>query len=656
MSDCTDLTMDTNEENAGLGQWWTFAPLRNSLIAAVVALSGLTFGAAGLGGEALALPIYLIAILIGWYYWLLRGIHELLVERMIGIDMLMLAAVIPAVALGMSGEAAAFVVLYAAAVGVEDYAYARTRLSIRALLDLVPKQARLLRGARKVLVPVERLRRGDRFLVRPGESVATDGVVIKERSSINESLVTGESALVSKKQGDPVLAGTLNSAGVLTVRATSRISNNTLSRIIHFVEEAQDQKGRSQKLIERFCRRYIPAVLVAALLLFVVAWLLGYAPSEWGHRAVVLLVAAAPCALVISLPIAMAAGMTGAGRNAILIKGGAHLEHLGVIRTIAFDKTGTVTCGRLGVTDVIAPGTSESSLLAVAAALERESDHPIGSAVVAAASERQVRAVEAIDFESLVGSGVRAAIDGEVWFVGSPALFRDNGCDLDSMHQAIEDLESSGKTVVVVGRENHVAGLIALQDTIRPEAASVVQELQQAGARLVLLTGDNLRAAERVAETLGIEDVRAHLKPKDKVAVIGELEREAPVLMVGDGVSDAPALASATCGIAMGTAGTEAALEAADIAVMPGDLRKLTQALHLGRRAREISRQNILLSLVVLAVLIPLAVSGLVGLAVAMIVHATSVLLAVANGMRVGRLTESTAHADATSSAKEAGA
>jgi len=629
--------MSNESQTPVLGPWCLYPPLRNALIAAAIALCGAALGAADLVGDGLEDLFYLIAILIGWYHWLLRGLDELLEERVVGIEMLMLAATLGAVVLGMSDEAAALVVLYAAAEGVEEYTFARTRRAIRALLDLAPKQARLLRGQREVLVPAAEIKRGDRFLVRPGESVATDGVVVKGRSSVDESLVTGESALVRKCEGDSVLAGTINSEGAITVKASSKFENNTLSRIIHLVESAQEEKGRSQRWIERFGRRYSPAVIVAALLLFLGAWLFGYSASEWGRRAVVLLVAAAPCALVISLPIAMAAGITGAGRNGILIKGGAHLEHLGIIRTIAFDKTGTLTYGRPAVTDVVAPDIPEGRLLAVAAALERNSEHAIAAAIVTAASERQVGPVEAIGFEALTGAGVRATIDGETWFVGSPALFRELGCDLEPVHKSIEDLEGAGKTVVVVGREAQVAGLIALQDTVRAEAASVVQELRQAGLRLVMLTGDNLRAARKVAETLGIEDVRAHLKPEDKVAAIGELVREAPVLMVGDGVNDAPALASATCGIAMGAAGTDAALEAADIALMADDLRKLAQAIHLGRRARRISQQNIVFSLVVLAALIPLAVTGLVGLAVAVIGHEASELLAVANGLRVGR-------------------
>jgi len=358
----------------------------------------------------------------------------------------------------------------------------------------------------------------------------------------------------------------------------------------------------------------------------------------WGERAVVLLVAAAPCALVISLPIAMAAGIAGAGRRGILIKGGAHLEHLGVVRTIAFDKTGTLTHGRPRVTDVRVLRGERERLLSYAAGLEQYSEHPLARAIVTHAAESAIDPVSVEDFRALTGSGVQALIDGEAWYAGAPALFETLGLKQDpAVETALRELQSQGKTVILVGSPaSGIAGLLALQDTPREGAREVIRRLHAMGVRTVMLTGDNARTARRIAAQLGIGDVRAGLKPGDKVRAVEALQREGAVLMVGDGVNDAPALAAATCGVAMGAAGTDAAIEAADIALMADDLRKLEEAMALGRKARRVSLQNIVFAIAVLVVLIPAGVGGFISIAVAVLVHEASELLAVANGLRAG--------------------
>ena len=363
-----------------MGAWWLYPPLRNALLAGAFALAGFVLAHLGLVEEVVENTLYAVALPLGAYHWAREGLAELLREREIGIEILMLAATVGCGIFGLWDEAAALVVLYGAAEGLEQYTFARARHAIRGLLDLAPKQARILRDGVESLVDAGELRPGDHFVVQPGESVATDGTIVEGATSLDESTITGESVPVDKGPGDRVFAASLNGQGAITVLASAAFADNTLSKIIHLVEVAQEQKGRAQAWIERFGRRYSPGVLVAAALLLLVPWILGLPAGDWARRAVVLLVAGAPCALVISLPIAMAAGISAAGRAGILIKGGAHLEHLAAIQTVAFDKTGTLTHGRPQVTDIVTPDGAGDRVLALAAALERKSEHPLARA------------------------------------------------------------------------------------------------------------------------------------------------------------------------------------------------------------------------------------------------------------------------------------
>jgi len=618
------------------GPWWRYPPLRNALFSGLIAGTG--FGLAHLGfiPERIEDIFYWIAIPLGGWHWTREGIEELIEEKEVGIEILMLAATVGAGILGLWDEAAALVFLYGAAEGTEEYTYARTRASIRALLDLAPKEARVVRDGREVTVPAESLKSGDVFVVRPGEVIPTDGVIRTGQSSLDESPVTGESIPVDKGPGMKVFAASINKQGALEVEATAAFADNTLSKIIHLVEEAQGRKGKAQQWIERFGRRYTPAVLAGSVLLLVVPWLMNLPLAEWSLRAVLLLVAAAPCALIMSTPVAMAAGIGSAGRRGILIKGGAHLEHLGTIRAAAFDKTGTLTHGAPVVTDVVTLKGSEPELLAVAAALEHFSEHPLARAIVTAARRKGVSPSSAEGFEALPGAGAKARIDGDTWYIGNPELFGRLGTDLAPARGHIAALQEQGKTVVLIGNGNRARGLIALQDRVRPGAKATIAALHALGVRTAMLTGDNARTAHAVAGQLGIDDVRADLKPEDKVAAVRQLEkRYGAVLMVGDGVNDAPALAAATCGIAMGAAGTDAAIEAADVALMADDLAKVVEALQLGRKARRVSA---VFSLLVLGAMIPLALGGFLSVALTVLIHEASELLAVVNGLRAARL------------------
>jgi len=630
--------MSKDQKDIFEGKWYTHPPMRNALIAGL--LSAAAFGLTHLGiiTDLAETAVYCVAIVLGGYHWSREGIEEFIEKREIGIEILMMAAVVGSTILGMWDEAAFLVVLYGIAEGLEEYAYTRTRASIRALLDMAPKEARVLKDAGEVSIPAEELRVGDIFVVKPGESIATDGIIIEGRSSINEASVTGESVPVEKKEGGKVFAATINQEGALTIRATAGFEDNTLSKMIHLVEEAQEQKGEVQLFIEKFGRRYSPLVLLSAVLLIVVPYLFGASVSYWAHRAVVLVVAAAPCALVMSTPVAIAAGIGRAGRNGVLIKGGVHLEKLGNIKVVALDKTGTLTRGEAVVTDIVPLNGDESDVLNLAYSVEVYSEHPLARAIVRKAEQAGARRSAIVDFSAIAGYGARATLGDRSVYVGKQELFRKFGQESRSIPQ-IETLRRQGKTVMLVGTESSIDGIIAIRDEIRPQVEKVVHALHGMGIKVIMLTGDNEVTARAIAEEVGIDDVRADLTPEGKVAAVRELEeRYGAVSMVGDGINDAPALAAASVGIAMGTAGTDAAIEAADVALMADDLGKVCFAIHLGRRARRISVQNIVFSLLILAVLIPSSLIGIMSVALAVFFHEASELLAVANGLRVANL------------------
>lgn len=619
------------------GKWYTHPPMRNALIAGL--LTGMAFVLAHLGiiPSPVEIAIYIVAILLGGYHWSREGIEELIEEKEIGIEILMMAATIGSAILGMWDEAAFLVFLYGTAEGLEEYTYAKTRHSIRKLLDLAPREARVLRNGREITIPAEELKVGDIFVVRPGESMPTDGIIIKGSSSINEAPVTGESIPVEKKEGMKVFAATMNQHGYLEVKATATFENNTLSKIIHLVEEAQEQKGKTQIFIERFGKRYSPIVLLSAILLIVIPPLFGMPISEWATRAVVLLVAAAPCALVMSTPVAIAAGIGRAGSTGVLIKGGIHLENLGNIKVVALDKTGTLTKGTPVVTDIF-PLNKEAEVLRLAYSIENLSEHPLARAVVQKAEESGLTPLKAKDFQALTGAGAKAKIDGEDFYIGNPQFFKELGIFDESYSGIIDKFASEGKTVILLGTKTRIYGAIALRDEVRPGTKEIISELHKMGLKVVMLTGDNPQTAKAIANELGIDDFRAGLRPEDKIEAVKELkEKYGDIIMVGDGINDAPALAEATVGIAMGTIGTDAAIEAADVALMADDLSKVPYAISLGKRARRISTQNIIFSLLILAVLIPSALIGIMSVAIAVFVHEASELLAVGNGLRVAR-------------------
>jgi Cd2+/Zn2+-exporting ATPase len=591
--------------------------------------------------EALATGLWVLATLAGVRFFAQEAIEELWHEREIGIELLMTIAALVAGLLGLWEEAAMLAFLYSISEALEEFTEDRTRGAIRALMDLAPKRVQRLDAAgQPTEIALEDLQLRDHFLVRPGESIATDGTVIDGTSNVNESAVTGESVPVPKTVDSKVFAGTLNAEGALVIEATATAADNTLAKIVQLVTEAQEQKGKSEQFMTRFARVYSPAVLALGA---TVAVVVGALSGDWNdalQRAATVLVAAAPCALVISIPVTYVAAMGRGGRRGILIKGGIHLEELAQVQVMALDKTGTITEGRPRLERIeVGAGMSEPDALRLAAAIEQRSEHPLARAVLEAARERQISVPGLEDFTSLTGAGAEATIEGTRYVIGSPALMRERGLNLDQLDEAIQQMQDNGETAILLADETAVHAALGVADTIRPAATDAIRELHEIGvAKIVMLTGDNQRTAAAVARQVGLDDYRADLKPEGKVAEIRSLsESHGHVAMVGDGVNDAPALASATVGIAMGAAGSDAALETADVALMSDDIGKLPEAIRLGRRTRTVVRQNLGLSMLILAVLVPGALFGLLSLPVAVIAHEVSELIVIGNGARMAR-------------------
>lgn len=591
--------------------------------------------------EGLATGLWVAATLAGIRFFAREALEELWQEREIGIELLMTVAALTAGFLGLWEEAAMLAFLYSISEALEEFTEDRTRGAIRALMDLAPKRVqRLDANDQPTEIDLDELLVGDRFLVRPGESIATDGKVVDGTSNVNESAVTGESVPVAKQVGSAVFAGTLNAQGALVIEATATAADNTLAKIVQLVTEAQEQKGKSEQFMTRFARRYSPAVLALGAVVAVVAGIVGDDWNEAFRRAATVLVAAAPCALVISIPVTYIAAMGRGGRRGILIKGGIHLEELARVQVMALDKTGTITEGKPRLEHIeTTDGVDADQALRLAAAIEQRSEHPLARAVLEAARERQLDIPAIASFNSLTGAGAEATIDGTVYVIGSPALMRQRNLSLDGLESAVEKMQDNGATAILLADHGKVHAALAVADTIRPAAAAAIKDLHSIGVkRVVMLTGDNKRTAAAVAKQVGIDDYRADLKPDDKVKAVQQLDEEfGHVGMVGDGVNDAPALATATVGIAMGAAGSDAALETADVALMSDDIGKLAEAVDLGRRTRTVVRQNLGLSLLILAVLVPGSLLGLLSLPAAVIAHEVSELFVILNGARMAR-------------------
>lgn len=589
------------------------------------------------------LTSYLVSAVLGGWFFGREALEELIFERAVGIELLMTVAAVAAIAMGESAEGAMLAFLYSISEAAEGYTEAKTRSAIRALMDLTPKRATVRREGREIDIAVEALVVDDVFIIKPGHAMPTDGTVLAGHSAVNQAPVTGESVPVEKGPDDTVFAGTINGEGSLEVRASRTVADNTIARIIALVEEAQEKKGQSQRWIERFGARYSPLVLLVGVLLAISPPLVAAAPwSEWVSRATVFIVAAAPCALVISIPITLVAALGTAARKGVLIKGGLYVEKLARIQVIALDKTGTLTRGRPDVTDVIPVAETrfdERRIVQLAASVERRSQHPLAAAIVRYAESQGIPLGEPSDFRSITAAGAVAQVAGDTVYVAKPEFFRTEfGLDIPRRGDVVR-LENEGKTVVLVGDRNGVWGILAIRDNLRPDVRATLDALRREGIRrIVMLTGDNPRTAQAIAREAGVDDVFAELTPENKALKVRELAASVGhVAMVGDGVNDAPALAEATVGIAMGAAGTDVALETADVALMADDLSKLAEAIRLARRNQRVVTQNLVLSVVVISVLVVAAVAGMLSLPIAVLAHEISEFVVIGSGLRMLR-------------------
>jgi Cd2+/Zn2+-exporting ATPase len=638
--------------------------------ALMTALAGATFALA-LAAKWLQLPYVVELVLLaaatiagGWFV-VPRGVRAAM-NRALDMNFLMSVAGLGAWLIGQPEEAAATLFLFAVAELLESRSMERARHAIRALVELSPAEATVRRGGREMRVPIDDVAVGEHVVVRTGEKLPADGEVVEGRSAVNQASITGESMPVDKEPGELVFAGSLNGPGLLVICTTRLARDTTLARIIHTVEEAQASRSPSQTFVDRFSRVYTPLVVLAAVLLAVVPPLVSDASWQaWIYRALTMLVVACPCALVISTPVSIVSGLAGAARAGILIKGGAHLEHLASITAFAFDKTGTLTEGRPALTDIVPmSGVTADELTKKTLAVERYSEHPLARAIVGHGRNTDVNALQPVAFEALPGQGARAELRTashdchshvEI-LVGNARLLRESGGDAAEVRAIMNRFEGEGKTsVVVLEREVSPAseldaranparaiGVLAVADRPRPEARRAITALHALGIhRVVMLTGDNDGTAHAIASELGIDEVHASLLPEDKVRVVRDLLTSGErVAFIGDGVNDAPALATATVGIAMGAAGTDVALETADVALMADNLAKLAVAVRLARRTSAIIRENVTVALAIKAVFLILAAAGWATLWMAVAADMGGSLLVVANGLRARQVRE----------------
>ena len=558
-------------------------------------------------------------------------------------NVLMTIAVVGAIAIGQWSEAATVVFLFAIAQHLESRSMDRARNAIRALMDLTPPDAAVVRNGTEVRVPVEQVVLGERLRVRPGEKIPLDGRVVAGASDVNQAPITGESLPVDKQPGDEVFAGTINGHGAIEVEATRLVRDTTLARIIHLVESAQAERGPAQAFVDRFARVYTPIVIAFAALVALVPPLVGWGPPvTWIYRGLVLLVIACPCALVIATPVALVSALGAAARRGVLIKGGLHLERLATVRGVAFDKTGTLTRGTPEVVEVIpVRGEVSDTVVRLAASVEQFSEHPIATAIMRAAVAKGIGASASSGFRARPGLGAAARVDQDQVLVGNARLMQESEIDLASLTPVLDAQAELGRTVVVVARAARVTGLIALADVPRARARDMVDLLARGGlSRVAMLTGDSPAAAHAIAREVGIGDVRASLLPADKVEAVKDLRRQwGSLAMVGDGVNDAPALAAADVGIAMGAAGSDVALETADVALMSDDLVKLPFAIRLSRAAVRTVRFNIAAALLLKLAFLGLAVAGWTSLWLAIVADTGMSLVVIANGLRLLRTT-----------------
>ena len=607
-------------------------------------LDALTGGEGGVDHTfpLVSIVAYLGAVITGGWYVLPKAISA--VRRLrADMNLLMSIAVIGAMLIGEWFEAAAVAFLFSFSLLLESWSVGRARRAIRSLMNLSPETARYIcPGDGDIMEkPIADVPVGVTVLVRPGEKIPLDGIISKGRTTVNQAPITGESMPVEKQSGDEVYAGTVNEDGSIEFRSSKPASETTISHIIRMVEEAQSRRAPSEQWVEKFAHYYTPAMILLAVLIAIIPPVLfGGEWGAWFYQALVILVIACPCALVISTPVSIVAALAASARAGVLIKGGAYLEAAGRLKAIALDKTGTITHGKPEVQEIIPLNNhTRDELLERAAAMETHSDHPLARAILRLADSEGVTVPPAEDFQAIKGKGASATIHGRTFWLGSHRLLHEKELETQELHQQIEAMEDAGHSIVIIGNEEHVCGLISIADTIRQHAPQVVADLKAVGLQhVVMLTGDNQGTADAIAKTVGFDEVQAELLPEDKLKTVEELVRRyKDVAMVGDGINDAPALAAASLGIAMGAAGTDAAIETADIALMSDDLTRIPWLIQHAGKALNIIRQNIIFALGLKLVFMGLALAKLATLWMAIAADMGASLLVIANSLRLLR-------------------
>jgi Cd2+/Zn2+-exporting ATPase len=618
--------------------------LVSTAVCGLALLLGWVLGRLDVIGGRVEVGFYIIAYLAGGTFATRKALTSLW-RRAIDIDLLMVLAAVGAATIGYWVEGAILLFLFSLGNALQDYAMGRTYKAVRALMELAPQEALVLRDGVEARLPVEELAVGDLVLVKPGERIPADGEVARGDSAVDQAPITGESMPVHKQPGDAVFSGTINGSGLLIVRVTRLSHESTLARIITIVEQAQAEKSAAQRFTDRFEGYYAAGVIVAAALYGALNAMFGVDTEHAFYHAMILLVVASPCALIISTPATTLAALANGARHGILFKGAVHLENMGVVRAMAFDKTGTLTIGRPRLTDVRPLAEiSADDLLALAASVERQSEHTLASAVVDAARLRELPLRDVSHLEAVTGRGVRATLDGQHVLIGNEGLLETYRVEVPEAAREVADaLRDEGKTTMFVAagtwRAPRVLGVLGVADTVRPVAPRAVARLRELGiVKAVMLTGDNERAARTIAHQAGIDEVRSGLLPEQKLEIIHDLAGAyGSVAMVGDGINDAPALATATIGVAMGAAGTDVALETADVVLIADDLTRLPYAVALSRKTRRVIRQNLTFALSVIAVLVTGTVLGITTLPLGVVGHEGSTIVVVLNGLRLLR-------------------
>jgi len=618
--------------------WQRHGEAITTALCGLLVATGLLVGRATDGTSSwVSSALFLAGYIAGGYRQAIEGTTRLIVDRELEVDLLMVVAAIGAAAIGYWFDGALLIFIFALSGTLEGYASARTQRDIASLMALNPDEATLIRDGRELRLPVTALVVGDIVIVKPGERIAADGHVLDGSSLVNQASITGEAAPVGKSVGDEVFAGTINGQGGLRVTVGKPAGETVIARIIELVQQAQDHRPPSQLFIERFERGYAKLVVLGAALFVAIPFgMLGWTFADALYRSMVFLVVASPCALAASMMPALLSALSNGARNGVLFKGSTFVEALGKIRAIAFDKTGTLTTGHPTVTEIVAgAGELPDEVLANSAAVEAMSEHPIGAAIVAEARCRGLAIAEVTDFQATIGVGARGTVGGSGWRVGKAELFAAVPAELA---EAQQELEAAGHTVVLAG-DGTARGVFGLRDTLRPNAAEAVRALRRLGVEhIAVITGDNIATAQAIARAVGADRVHAGLLPGHKVKIVEQLlDDYGAVAVVGDGVNDAPALATATVGIAMGASGTDVALDTADVVLMADDINRIPFAIELGRRALRVVKQNLVVALSMIALLVTADVLGRISLPTGVVGHEGSTLLVTLSGLRLLR-------------------